>query len=167
MGNVPMGGITISKFQQNNMVPGRDDIAVSVFREIGLTQDDINKFWHEFSKMDTKKCGAITKIELFHYFKVEENDLTTKLFRTFDIDDSGKLDFCEFTLNFWNYLTIELYYLPTFLFYTFDDDQSGTLDFFEVQSLVDTLHGEKNVHIHDIVSELQDKTPIDQAQFRR
>jgi Ca2+-binding EF-hand superfamily protein len=162
-----MGGVVNSKFQPNNSVAGRNDIAMSVFHEIGFSDDDLNKFWNEFMKMDTKKCGAITRIELFRYFTVEENDLTTKLFKSFDIDNSGKLDFCEFTLNFWNFLTIELYYLPTFLFYTFDDDNNGTLDFFEVQALVETLHGEKNVHISEIVSKLQDKTPIDQAQFRK
>lgn len=165
-----MGGLCSSGFTVDESVSGRDEVSLTVFNDIGLSRDDLNQFWNIFAKIDTRKCGTVTKTELFSYFKIEENELTTKLYRSFDVDNSHELDFCEFTVSFWNYLTMDAYYLPTFVFYTFDDDDNGSLDFFEVKAVVETIHCQaidKNIHLKQILSDLQDLTPVDQRQFRR
>ena len=62
-------------------------------------------FPNMLSVFSQKFIRKVNMEEMLSFFNLELNDLHRKLFRYFDEDDSGQLNFAEFTCTIWNFLT--------------------------------------------------------------
>lgn len=142
----------------NPNIDGRDEIAIDTLKSVGLTDNDINKFYKKFNDVDLDGSGGIRHDEFFMYFRIEYTEINKRIFAVCDVDKSGVLNFCEFTLAIWNLLSMNSESVSTFIFHLFDDDNTGTLNFQEVRILVETIHHKKyetNKAIKKIVEQLR------------
>mmetsp|Transcript_15873 Transcript_15873/g.23906 ORF Transcript_15873/g.23906 Transcript_15873/m.23906 type:complete len:443 (-) Transcript_15873:342-1670(-) len=165
-----MGACSSREFVTSSDIPGRDDVAVEVFKNIGLSKYEVNKFFMLYNKIDCDHSGLISSTELFNYLRLETTELAIKMFNSFDIDGNARLDFCEFTLSMWNFLTLSTNLLPSLVFYLFDSDNNRELDWFEVKSIVETIHTTsalRNAALKRIIDDMQFHAPFSHSEFNK
>jgi Ca2+-binding EF-hand superfamily protein len=85
-------------FTPNTTFPGQDDETLSLLLSIRVTKNYIDKFYTEFVNMDRDNSGMIIYSEMLAHFDMEDNTLNRKVFSFFDCDDSGQLNFLEFSV---------------------------------------------------------------------
>jgi Ca2+-binding EF-hand superfamily protein len=68
----------------------------SLFRELRLTQGEVDKLLKSFNEIDLDGSGMIRMDELFGSCRIEETNCNRKIFGMFDSDNSGTLNFSEF-----------------------------------------------------------------------
>ncbi len=61
-----------------------------------MSQDDVNKLYHHFLRIDSDGNGTISREELMNVPQVATNPLASRLIELFDTDDSGDISFAEF-----------------------------------------------------------------------
>lgn len=145
-------GCTSAKFVVQLDVPGQDRIAEEVFSKLLLTPSEINSFYGVFLQMKKTSEPYVHRSEIASYFKIEEGDLTNRIFDLFAYK-SGKLDFCQFLCTMWNFLSIDAQDLSSFAFILFDHDNSQTLAHQEIVKLIETIH-KKKCHENAAVAQL-------------
>jgi hypothetical protein len=69
------------------------------FSAVGISEEDIGKFYWIFCKIDTDGSQLIEILELLMFLDVERTRFTKRIFSIFDDDKSGKIDFREFVLS--------------------------------------------------------------------
>lgn len=69
---------------------------MEVFCKIKLAESDINKLYFEFCQIDVQSSGYITMQELYAYFSLELTTFNRELFRIYDNDGNGQMNFLEF-----------------------------------------------------------------------
>jgi Ca2+-binding EF-hand superfamily protein len=152
-----MGGCGSSNFSMNPADPSSDLLAMSIFKELGLSNRQIRKLHNIFVDIDLNQSGYLRRDEFFAAFHLEDTRCNEEIFGSFDIENKGKLNFCEFVCAMWNLLTLEPSDLGYFVFTIFDRDNSGVLKFEEMKDLVETIHHknyDKNIVIQRLVHKL-------------
>lgn len=91
-----MGCVGSIEFQQDNSIPGRDEIAMETFDELGIIKSELDIFFTAFVDIDADNSGYIRGDEFFAYFRIEQTSFNKRLFISMDTDNTGYLNFCEF-----------------------------------------------------------------------
>ena len=138
-----------------------DDL--ELFVALQLTRPEIYKFYKRFQKYDMDKSGHINVVELLTLIDSERTHFTERVFKLFDQENTGRIDFREFLLSIWNYCTLSKASLELFTFDLYDEDGTGLLSSREVQNMLMGLYGSnfnRNPRARQIEKELAsiDKT---------
>lgn len=130
-----------SKFVVNNAIEGQGDEINVLKKQIKLTDNEIDKYWKAFCKVDKLYTGSI-HIDRFHeYYKLDETEFTKKVFSIMDSDGSGSISFHEFILAIWNYLSLDMNSLASFSFRLFDTDNSKLMEKGEIEAMIGCVYG--------------------------
>ena len=139
-----------------------DDL--NLFAAMKLTKDEVRLFYKNFRKVDMDHSGYINVVELLTMIDSERTHFTERVFRLFDQDGSGRVNFREFVLSIWNYCTLTQASLDLFTFDLYDEDGTGILSIDEVHNMLKEIYGkhfEKNPRARQIEHELM---KIDKAR---
>jgi Ca2+-binding EF-hand superfamily protein len=123
-----------------NKLPGmwRQD-----FSSIGLSQTDVWKMRDVFHHLDRDGSGKISYFELLMHIDIDPSVFSERMFRLFDLDHSGTIDFREYVLAIWNYCTLDQRTIGMFAFEIYDKDHSGNLSPNEVEKMIRDIYGKK------------------------
>eukprot|EP00752_Nemacystus_decipiens_P017937 g16080.t1 len=111
------------------------------FEALQLSEEQVRLMWDEYCKIDEDKSGEISLWELFEALDMKQSKFTKRIFRIFDEDGSGSVDFREFVMSLWNYCTLSKAALIMFAFDLYDNDNSGEIDLAEVELLLREVYG--------------------------
>ncbi|CAM9439632.1 unnamed protein product [Pylaiella littoralis] len=111
------------------------------FEALQLSEEQVRLMWDEYCKIDEDKSGEISLWELFEALDMKQSKFTKRIFRIFDEDGSGSVDFREFVMSLWNYCTLSKAALIMFAFDLYDNDNSGEIDLGEVELLLKEVYG--------------------------
>ncbi len=75
---------SIVSFVVDDDIPGQDNNALIVFKELEFEAQDIDKLYTIFRKMDRDLSGSISTDEIFKEFNMRGNSLEFKIFEYFD-----------------------------------------------------------------------------------
>lgn len=95
MGNCHMH---LKKFEPNDRIAGQDRLAMKVFQDLMLTQQEINMFYAAFLDIDSDSSYIIREDELRAYFKIENTKFNRKMLGMIDSGD-GYLNFLQFVCS--------------------------------------------------------------------
>ena len=129
-------------------------------KQLQLSNDDLQRLYKVFSKIDQDSSGQIATWELLEFLKLERTKFTKRVFRIFDEDGSGQICFKEFVSACWNYCTLSKSSLILFAFSLYDSDGSGSIDAKEVARMLREVYGssaDTNMHAIRIKSALDEK----------
>lgn len=140
-------GSSIITFQPNTKFPGQDEQVTGILRELGFSMEDISKLYTAFVKIDKDFSGEINMEEMLSYFKLEITPLTRRLFRYFDEDGSGQLNFAEFACTVWNFLTAKN--LGIICFNMADLEGKGVIRNGELKELLEIVHSLPNLESNE------------------
>lgn len=117
-----------------NTKPGQGTEALVVAQTLGYDKPSIDAMFKCFKKYDMGGDGSISLDEFVVVSKLEEAETFAKMvFRIFDKDHSGKMDFTEFMCAVWNLCSCDKENLAIFTFNLFDFDESKVLESSEVK----------------------------------
>ncbi|CAM9201691.1 unnamed protein product [Ectocarpus sp. 12 AP-2014] len=128
------------------------------FEALQLSEEQVRLMWDEYCKIDEDKSGEISLWELFEALDMKQSKFTKRIFRIFDEDGSGSVDFREFVMSLWNYCTLSKAALIMFAFDLYDNDNSGEIDIGEVELLLKEVYGrefQSNTHAQTIMAKLR------------
>ncbi|CAM9923562.1 unnamed protein product [Scytosiphon promiscuus] len=128
------------------------------FEALQLSEEQVRLMWDEFCKIDEDKSGEISLWELFEALEMKQSKFTKRIFRIFDEDGSGSVDFREFVMSLWNYCTLSKAALIMFAFDLYDNDNSGEIDLGEVELLLKEVYGrefQSSTHAQTIMAKLR------------
>jgi len=94
-----------------------------------------------FRILDLDKDNTIGRTELLRVIGAEPTRFALDIFRIFDTDGNGNLDFVEFVGAVTKVCTADRGGLERFAFRIVDTNGSGRLDFTELQRVVTTVYG--------------------------
>ncbi|GMH75286.1 hypothetical protein TL16_g06709 [Triparma laevis f. inornata] len=130
------------------------------FDRLLLSNNDLNRLFDVYCKIDQDFSGEISTWELLEYLHLERTKFTKRIFRIFDEDGSGQIDFREFVIALWNYCTLGKPALIMFAFDLYDQDGSGRIDFAEVELMLKEVYGRKydnNIQAQTIRKQIHSK----------
>jgi hypothetical protein len=88
--------------------------------KLGVSRDDVTKYFQLFMHVDEDQSGKVTLDEFFNYLKTEWTPFIAKAFRQFDTDkeedSADKLEPDEFIIGLMNYCTLTPDMLARFAF---------------------------------------------------
>ena len=84
---------------------------------------------------------------------MERTPFTERIFRVFDTDGSGQLDFREFVLAVWNYCSMDQSLLHHFAFQLYDKDGGGEIGDQEIVQMLKDIYG-KNIDKNPIAQDM-------------
>ena len=87
------------KFEINESIPGQDTSAYKSLKRLFLEDNEIDLFFKAYCEIDADNSGSIRDDEFRAFFRMEKNPFNQKLFSMFDSDNSGFLNFFEFTCS--------------------------------------------------------------------
>eukprot|EP00903_Cladosiphon_okamuranus_P012273 g11510.t2 len=128
------------------------------FEALQLSEEQVKLMWDEYCKIDEDKSGEISLWELFEALDMKQSKFTKRIFRIFDEDGSGSVDFREFVMSLWNYCTLSKAALIMFAFDLYDNDNSGEIDLAEVELLLKEVYGrefQSNTQAQTIMAKLR------------
>ena len=109
---------------------------------LGLTQRDVNVIWQRFKAFDLDSGGTISINEFIVVGVLEQAEIYGKLiFRLWDSDASGGLDFTEFLCAVWSIASADRHQLAVFVHQLFDFDDDKVLDAAELAFVGNVLWG--------------------------
>lgn len=71
-----------------------------------LSRNDVKRLYRTYNKIDVDHSGSVELNELFAFLCVENTQFTERVFKIFDMNHTGKIDFREFLMSMWNYCTL-------------------------------------------------------------
>ena len=74
----------------------------SEFERLYLSEDELARLFEIYVKIDQDYSGEISTWELLEYLRLERTKFTKRIFRIFDEDGSGQIDFREFVIALWS-----------------------------------------------------------------
>ncbi|KAN0030294.1 hypothetical protein ACTA71_010056 [Dictyostelium dimigraforme] len=112
-----------------------------LIKKTNYTKDQIDKLskdYHEYSSKDKKPGFSESEFIDFFFcrFRDWDKDLLKQLFKLFDCDGNGTLDFKEFVTSLYIMTKAPVVEKLSLLFDLFDKDQSGHLEIEEVEKLI-------------------------------
>jgi Ca2+-binding EF-hand superfamily protein len=113
------------------------------FRAIGMGDKDIWKMRDVFHHLDGDGSGKISYFELLMHIDLDTTLFSDRMFKLFDMDHSGTIDFREYVLAVWNYCSLDQRTIGMFAFEIYDKDQSGNLSPGEVEKMIRDIYGKK------------------------
>lgn len=111
------------------------------FSLLGLNNTLIDLLYKHFAKADTEGNESIDSLEILMFLDVDRTPFTERLFKIFDKDKSGEIDFREFVFAVYNYCTLDKVTLPYFAFSLYDSDGSGEIGEKEVVLMLKDIYG--------------------------
>ena len=109
---------------------------------LGLTQRDVNMIWQTFNAFDLDSGGTISINEFIVVGVLEQAEIYGKLiFRLWDSNASGGLDFTEFLCAVWSIASADPQQLAVFVHQLFDFDDDKVLDAAELAFVGNVLWG--------------------------
>jgi hypothetical protein len=76
------------------------------YEALGLNEKNINELYEIFKSIDIDDSGLIDILEMMARLQLEITPFSKRVFKIFDADSSGQLDFWEFVISTWNYCTL-------------------------------------------------------------
>jgi len=108
--------------------------------KLGLRRGDVDTLWRAFCTFDQDKGGNISVAEFLVMGQLEDSETIGKLlFRLWDADASGTLDFTEFVLSLYTICSAEHDNLALFCHSLFDFDNNQSLDGEELAFIANVL----------------------------
>lgn len=126
------------------------------FASLKMTKSDMSALLKVYKKVDLDGSGSVDLLELFVFLEVEHTPFTERVFKVFDSNGTGKIDFREFVLALWNYCTLSKATLDIFTFDLYDADASGVLSDDEVITMLTDIYGRKMKKNHNAQGVLQE-----------
>ena len=127
------------------------------FTCLNISEESVGLLYKVFNKIDLDHSGYISCSELFKKLQMENTKFARRIYRMYDIDKSGKIDFREFVLITWNFCTIEKDALgkiiltihvitewvltEKFIFDMYDKDGQGQFLMKDVDTFVKDIYG--------------------------
>lgn len=119
-------------FSNNNIVQ-----FVPVFKKLGIRDPEVVQLHTVFKQIDIDGSGSLSVNEFFNFFDLQwVTPMSRRIFTLFDADNSGELDFGEFSACAWNYLSLDNNGLLYFIFDVYDSDESGRMSYVEFKSMM-------------------------------
>eukprot|EP00948_MAST-09A_sp_MAST-9A-sp1_P003534 g3534.t1 len=110
---------------------------------LGLEAKHLEELMMHFRKIDFDNSGEIELSEFFLYIKVAETDYGNLLFKWFDDDSDGSLNFNEFLLAISTYGMFGDREILNQLYTMIDMDGNGFITMDEFHDCLDILHGDE------------------------
>jgi Ca2+-binding EF-hand superfamily protein len=123
------------------------------FLALGIDDRCPQLLYKVFRKCDLSHDGTISDTEVMMLLDMERTPFTERIFRVFDTDGSGKVDFREFVLACWNYCSMDMTFLPYFAFSLYDLDGGGEIGEPEIVQMLKDIYG-KNLEENHIAQDL-------------
>lgn len=113
------------------------------YNDLGLGEREIGLLYKTFRRADSDHGGSISRSEFLDLYDISSNNFAKKIFRLFDIDSSGNVDFHEFVFTLWFFCTCDKATLAAFAFDLYDTNGGGTLNSEEIIVMINDLFGSK------------------------
>ena len=147
-------------YAEDSSRPGQGPLATATFKQLGLSEDTVQRFFAKFCQIDLDGSGEIDLNEFYEANRtLDRSPFSDRVFSIMDADGSGEIDFREFVCAIWNFCTFELGPLVKFAFQLFDLDGSGSLETEEVGELIKCVYGDAydtNIRIQRIMDRIDE-----------
>jgi len=136
----------------------------ATFREIGLTNGEVKVLFYKFRKADKRNNRRLDKecfLDLISAGK-ELYSLSTRIFRVFDENSDGLVDFFEFVIGCWNYCTSSYQNLTTLAFDIYDRKTKGFITPEDITDMMIDFYGVKyqdNKHAMETLQKIRTLYP--------
>lgn len=128
-----------------NKLPGEGKEVLAAAEHLGLSERDVNKLYTRFMYMDVSHDHKISINEFITGLKARYDEVIPQLvFRLFDADCTGSLNFYEFLVAFYHFLSLDKDDLVLFTFQLFDISEHGSLSMEDVEFMSIVLYGNKS-----------------------
>jgi Ca2+-binding EF-hand superfamily protein len=135
-------GIGAGKFRpfiRDDKIQGHGKFTLVVARNLKLTNLQVDRLYHEFTKFSDPVTHKMGIEDLFAKYKVEFGLGANFLFQLWDKKKTGELDFCQYIIVLWSILTTDQDSLVSFYFAAFDTERMGSLDITEVDFMISLI----------------------------
>jgi Ca2+-binding EF-hand superfamily protein len=88
---------SIAPFVPRESIRGQDQISFQGLEKLALTAQNISEIYVIFNKMDRKSTGYIVADSVPADLGLDNTEFNKKLFHIFDYDNTGKINFFQFT----------------------------------------------------------------------
>ena len=136
-------GCCSTKFVVREDVEGQGQEVLDTATRLGLTTSDLNAIFKKFKSYDVMKDEKVTIAEFVVISACEAETFISLVFRLFDHDGEGSVNFHEFLTAYYHFLTLDKDDLALFTYQVFDLDGEGSLSKDEVKVMCMTLWGQK------------------------
>lgn len=136
-------GCVAGKFIVSNSIKGQGSNVLEIAKILKLSNIHIDGFYNHFKNLDLDNDNKVGIEEFMIVNDIQSKYFGELVFRVFDSDHSGSIDFEEYLVAMWNFCSLDKHSLITFTFNLFDVDNSGKLNKMEIQNIIDIIHGYK------------------------
>ena len=133
-------GSKSAQFTPDPHTQGQGAEVLPLAKKLGLRPTDLDTLWQAFCTFDLDEGGNISIAEFIVMGQLEDSETIGKLlFRLWDADNSGTLDFTEFMLSLWTICSADHTNLILFCHSLFDFDNNESLDGEELAFIVNVI----------------------------
>jgi len=135
-------GIGAGKFRhftKDDKIPGHGKFTLVIARNLKLTNLQVDRLYHEFTKFSDPVTHKMGVEDLFAKYKVDFGLGANFIFQLWDKKKTGELDFCQYIIVLWSILSTDQDSLVGLLFSSFDTDRLGSLDITEIDFLISLI----------------------------
>lgn len=125
-----------------------------VYVSLHMTRREFDYLFRIFNRIDVDGSGTVELQELLTYLRLQNNAFIRRSFSIFDENNSGHIDFGEFTVSVWNYCTHSPGTLLVFAFDLYDNDGSGIMSKDELKGMFAQIYGRNNKNADKILSDV-------------
>ena len=116
--------------------PGNNILA----SELGLSAKEIRQLHKFFKQYDPNDTGRLVTCNFVSSSRIDFSVFFRKVLGLFDMDNSGKVSFSEFTCSIWSFLSHSQDAMSLYLFDLYDETKSGLLNITELRHMMRDLH---------------------------
>jgi hypothetical protein len=100
-----MGNFGSQQFIRNDEIVGQGKQVLIYAKKMRLTNKELDRLYHEFSKFENPKTNLAEISRIFQYCSCEYSVFSIILYQIFDKTKSGFLNFMEYIIINWFFLT--------------------------------------------------------------